>query len=225
MLKRIAVFALLLVWCGALLAVRLTRSNTFLFLFLAWNLFLAAIPFAASLAFEVLDRFRRVRPLQWVSFAVWLLFLPNAPYIITDFVHLKERLPIPIWYDVLMLLSFSGTGLLLGYASVMTVHRIVARHYGVLTGWATALIALFLSAFGIYLGRFLRWNSWEALTDPLPLFNDIATRLMNPLEHPKTFVVTGIFGIALCLGYIALDVIVESESERERSMSYTSDRA
>jgi uncharacterized membrane protein len=214
MLKRIAVFALLLVWCGALLAVRLTRSNTFLFLFLAWNLFLAAIPFAASLAFEVLDRFRRVRPLQWVSFAVWLLFLPNAPYIITDFVHLKERLPIPIWYDVLMLLSFSGTGLLLGYASVMTVHRIVARHYGVLTGWATALIAMFLSAFGIYLGRFLRWNSWEAITDPLPLFNDIATRLMNPLEHPKTFVVTGLFGIALCLGYIALDVVVESESER-----------
>jgi uncharacterized membrane protein len=124
-----------------------------------------------------------------------------------------------------MLLSFSGTGLLLGYASVMTVHRIVARHYGVFTGWATALIALFLSAFGIYLGRFLRWNSWEAITDPLPLFNDIATRLMNPLEHPKTFVVTGLFGIALCLGYIALDVVVESESERERSMSYTSDRA
>ncbi len=225
MLKRIFAFGALLAWCGALLALRLARSNTYLFAFLVWNLFLAAIPFAASLAFEVLDRYRRVRPLQWASFAIWLLFLPNAPYIITDFVHLKARPPIPLWYDVLMLLSCSGAGLLLGYASVMIVHRIVARHYGIVAGWATALIALFLSAFGIYLGRFLRWNSWEALTDPLPLFHDIATRLMNPMQHPATFAVTGLFGIALCLGYIALDVVIESESEHRRSMSYTSGRA
>lgn len=225
MFRRIAVFGLLLAWCGALLALRLSRSNTFLFAFLAWNLFLAAIPFAASLAIEVLDRYRRVRPLQWMAFVIWLLFLPNAPYIITDFIHLKPRPPIPLWYDVLLLLSCSGAGLLLGYASVMTVHRIITRHYGVFTGWATALIALFLSAFGIYLGRFLRWNSWEAFTDPLPLFHDIASRLMNPLQHPKTFAVTGLFGIALCVGYIALDVVVESESERQRSMSYTSGRA
>lgn len=214
--KRIAAFAALLAWCGALLALRLARSNSFLFAFLMWNLFLAAIPFLASLAFEVLDRYRRVRPLQWACFAVWLLFLPNAPYIITDFIHLKYRPPIPLWYDVLTLLSCAGAGLLLGYASVMIVHRIVARHYGGFAGWATALIALFLSAFGIYLGRFLRWNSWEALTDPLPLFSDIATRIMNPLQHPKTFAVTGLFGIALCLGYIALDVVVESEAERRR---------
>lgn len=212
MFKRVAVFALLLAWCGVLLAIRITRSDAFYFAFLAWNLFLAAIPFAASLAFEMLDRYRRVRPLQWAMLAFWLLFLPNAPYIITDFIHLKPRPPIPLWYDVLMLLSFAGTGLLLGYASVMIVHRIVRRHYGVFAGWATALIALFLSAFGIYLGRFLRWNSWEAITEPMPLFHDIASRLMNPMQHPKTFVVTGLFGIALCLGYIALDVLAESEA-------------
>ena len=74
MLKRIFAFGALLAWCSALLALRLARSNTFLFAFLIWNLFLAAIPFAASLAFEVLDRYRRVRPLQWVSLAIWLLF-------------------------------------------------------------------------------------------------------------------------------------------------------
>jgi len=217
MLKPIAAFTALLAWCAALLALRIARADTFLFTFLVWNLFLAAIPFAASLAFEVLDRYRRVRPLQWACFAVWLLFLPNAPYIITDFIHLKPRPPIPLWYDVLMLLSCAGAGMLLGYASVMIVHRIVAKHYGVFAGWATALIALFLSAFGIYLGRFLRWNSWEALTDPLPLFNDIATRIMNPLQYPRTFAVTGLFGIALCLGYIALDIVVETESEHRRA--------
>ena len=219
MFKRIAAFAALLAWCGALLALRVARSNAFLYAFLVWNLFLAAIPFVAAMAAEVLDRHRRVRPLQWAALAIWLLFLPNAPYIITDFIHLRHRPPIPLWYDLLMLLSCSGAGLLLGYASVMIVHRIVTRHYGVHAGWATALSALFLSAFGIYLGRFLRWNSWEALTDPLPLFHDVATRLMNPLQHPKTFAVTGLFGIALCLGYIALDVVIESESERRPAPS------
>ncbi|HEU4888784.1 MAG TPA: DUF1361 domain-containing protein [Thermoanaerobaculia bacterium] len=221
MLKPIAAFTALLGWCAALIALRVARANSFLFVFLVWNLFLAAIPFVASLAFEVLDRYRRVRVFyaawQWACFAVWLLFLPNAPYIITDFIHLKYRPPVPLWYDVLMLLSCAGAGLLLGYASVMIVHRIVARHYGVFAGWATALIALFLSAFGIYLGRFLRWNSWEAVTDPLPLFNDIATRIMNPLQYPRTIAVTGLFGIALCLGYIALDIVVESESEHRRA--------
>jgi uncharacterized membrane protein len=217
MLKPILAFVALLAWCAALVGMRTARSNSFMYAFLVWNLFLAAIPYAASLVFEVLDRYRRVRPLQWACFVVWLLFLPNAPYIITDFLHLRYRAPIPLWYDVLMLLSCAAAGLLLGYASVMIVHRIVARHYGALAGWATALIAMFLSAFGIYLGRFLRWNSWEAFTDPLPLFHDIATRIMNPLQHPRTLAVTGLFGIALCLGYIALDIFVESESEHRRS--------
>jgi uncharacterized membrane protein len=211
MLKRIGVFAALLAWCAALLALRIARSNSYSYFFLIWNLFLAAIPFAASLAIEAMDARWRVRPFQWLCFAIWLLFLPNAPYLITDFIHLHDRPPIPLWYDVLLLLSCAGAGVLLGYSSVMIVQRIIRRHYGVAAGWGTALVALFLSAFGIYLGRFLRFNSWEAVTDPLPLFYDIRTQLTHPLLYPKTFAVTGLFGIALCLGYIALDVIAESK--------------
>ncbi|HEX6640526.1 MAG TPA: DUF1361 domain-containing protein, partial [Thermoanaerobaculia bacterium] len=152
-----------------------------------------------------------LQPLQWACFATWLLFLPNAPYIMTDFLHLRDRPPIPLWYDMLLLLSCSGAGLLLGYSSVMIVQRVITRHYGVMAGWATALSALLLSAYGIYLGRFLRWNSWEALTEPLPLFKDIVSHIVNPLHHPKALAVTALFGIALCLGYIALDVVAESE--------------
>jgi uncharacterized membrane protein len=243
MLKRIAVFAALLIWCAALLTLRIARANALYYVFLIWNLFLAAIPFAASLAIEALDahRVERRRPAgwpgavpaplsgtggetppsqpartpaflgTWACFATWLLFLPNAPYIMTDFLHLRDRPPIPLWYDVLLLLSCSGAGLLLGYASVMIVQRVITRHYGVMAGWATALSALLLSAFGIYLGRFLRWNSWEALTDPMPLFSDIASHIVNPLHHPKALAVTALFGIALCLGYIALDVVAEGE--------------
>lgn len=208
-LKRLLVFAALGTWCGALLALRLARAETYAMAFLVWNLFLAAVPFAAALLLEWLDRIHRGAAIQWLAFATWLLFLPNAPYIVTDFIHLQPRPPIPVWYDILVLMSFAGTGLLLGYGSVMIVHRIVTSRFGRATGWTVAVAALILSAFGIYLGRFLRWNSWEVITDPGPLLSDIAERLMNPFTDPKTIAVTVLFGIALTLGYVALHVLAE----------------
>ena len=151
-----------------------------------------------------------------MAFVVWLLFLPNAPYIVTDFIHLRARPPVPLWFDILLLISSAGTGLLLGYGSVMIVQRAVERRVGTRTGWLAATGALFLSAFGIYLGRFVRFNSWEALTDPMPLFSDIAYRLMNPMDHPRTFAVTALYGVALLLGYAALHALAE-EYDRARS--------
>lgn len=208
-MKRVLVFATLLAWCALLVALRVAHSNTVSFFFLLWNLFLAAIPYAAAMLLESLDRAQKLRAMQWVAFVIWLLFLPNAPYIITDFIHLAPRPPVPLWFDVLLLLSSAGTGLLLGYGSMLIVQRVIARRFGVTYGWIVAVVTMMLSAFGIYLGRFLRFNSWEAFTDPLPLFADIAERLMNPMAHPKTFAVTLLFGIALTLGYIALHVIAD----------------
>lgn len=212
--RRIAVFSALVAWCGALLVLRIARSDTYLYWFLIWNLFLAAIPFVAGLAIEALDRRRGLIPLQWMAFVVWLLFVPNAPYIFTDFIHLAQRPGIPLWYDVLLLASFAGTGLLLGYASVLSVHRIVEDRFGVVTGWLVAVSALVLSAFGIYIGRFLRWNSWDAVTEPLPLVADIAKSVTSPADDPKSIAVTVLFGIALTLGYLALHVLAESAADR-----------
>jgi uncharacterized membrane protein len=204
-MKRLLAFTALLAWCGALLALRAWRAHNATYFFLVWNLFLAAIPFAAALLFE--------RARSWIgqaiTFVVWLLFLPNAPYIITDFIHLRDRPPVPLWYDSLLLLSAAGTGLLLGYGSVIIVQRVIERRRGARTGWLAAGVALILSAFGIYLGRFVRFNSWEVVTDPMPLFADVAHRLMNPMQHPKTFAVTALYGVALLLGYAALHVVAE----------------
>jgi uncharacterized membrane protein len=210
--KRILVFAALLAWCGVLIALRSWRANNAMFFFLTWNLFLAAIPFVAA---ELLVR-TRWRVVRFTTFLVWLLFLPNAPYIVTDFIHLRERPPVPLWYDVLLLISCAGTGLLLGYGSVMLVQRVIAQRRGVVSGWIAASIALILSAFGIYLGRFVRFNSWEVLTDPMPLFADIANRLMNPMAHPRTFAVTALYGVALLLGYIALHVLADTSVRGDR---------
>jgi uncharacterized membrane protein len=206
-MKRVLVFALLLAWCAALLALRGWRAQNATYFFLAWNLFLAAIPFAAALLFER----TKSLVLQAITLVTWLLFLPNAPYIVTDFIHLRPRPPVPLWFDVLLLLSAAGTGLLLGYGSVMIVQRAIERRRGAATGWLVAAVSLFLSAFGIYLGRFVRFNSWEVVTDPMPLFADIAHRLMNPMQHPRTFAVTALYGIALLLGYAALHVVAEEQ--------------
>lgn len=209
MKRTLALFALL-IWCAVLLFLRIRRCDCVSFVFLVWNLFLAAIPYVAALAMNALDR-EQWRVAKWLAFVVWLLFLPNAPYIITDFIHLRERLPVPLWYDVLLLLSCAGTGLLLGYASLMIVQRVIERRYGVIAGWTVAVVTSVLSAFGIFLGRFLRRNSWDAFTDPMPLFADVAHRLMNPFRYPKTMAVTVLYGVALMLGYIALHAITVAD--------------
>ncbi|HYC93168.1 MAG TPA: DUF1361 domain-containing protein [Thermoanaerobaculia bacterium] len=207
-MKRLLTFSALLVWCGALLTLRAMRAQNASFFFLYWNLFLAAIPFVAA---EVFAR-AKWQITRWPALVVWLLFLPNAPYIVTDFIHLRARPPVPLWYDVLLLISCAGTGLLLGYGSVMLVQRAIARRWSVRMGWLVAAVSLVLSAFGIYLGRFVRFNSWEVVTDPMPLFADIAHRLMNPLAHPRTFAVTILYGVALLLGYLGLHVLAERET-------------
>ena len=203
MAKRAIVFVVLLAWCGFLLAGRVWRSHHLTYLFLAWNLFLAVIPAVAG-ALVLWSRTTAVRVLWGI---VWLLFLPNAPYIVTDFVHLVPRPPIPLWYDVALLLSCAGTGLLLGYSSVADVQEAVAARFGTAAGWFVAMAALLISGFGVYLGRFLRWNSWDPIRNPGALVERLGGYGLNPMSHPRTVAVTFVYGVCFALGYAALHVI------------------
>lgn len=202
--KRWVVPGALSLWCASLFLFRVERSGSLMYGFLCWNLFLAWIPWLAGQAFRSASRRRTSSVLQLGWFALWLLFLPNAPYIATDFLHLAPRPLVPLWYDLALLLSFTGTGLLLGYASLIEVQTAVEERFSRVTGWGVAAGSLFLSGFGIYLGRFRRWNSWEVLTEPAGLFRDILDRLLNPTSHPRTYGVTLILGSGLILGYAAL---------------------
>jgi uncharacterized membrane protein len=197
--KRTLIFAALIAWCGALLFARIMRSHSGSYTFLVWNLFLAIIPAVAAMWFAR----AKSTAMQIVWFAIWLLFLPNAPYILTDFVHLHPRPGVPLWFDIALLLSFAGTGLLLGYSSLSDVQAVIARRFGHAASWAAALAALLLSGFGIYLGRVLRWNSWDAFSDPLTIASSIARGAVDPLAHPRTIVVTLVYGVGLTLGYLA----------------------
>jgi uncharacterized membrane protein len=199
--------AVLTLWCMALLVLRVERSGSLRYLFLSWNLILAWIPCLAGQAFRAASQRGGSRVLRLGWFGLWLLFLPNAPYIVTDLLHLAARPRIPLWYDLALLFSFAGTGLLLGYISLLDVQSAVEERLGRTTGWTVAVVSLFMSGFGIYLGRFLRRNSWEVLTDPSGLFLDIADRLLNPASHPRACAVTLIFGLGLLLGYVALRML------------------
>ena len=209
--KRLILVSTLLFWCTCMVAVRIDKTGSAYYRFLLTNLFLACVPLFFSTALRVLNRLR----FHWAMMAplavLWLLFLPNAPYILTDILHLTRSADAPLWYDLALLLSCSGTGLLLGYLSLVDVQEIVARRFSPIVGWVFALVSLVLSGFAIYLGRFLRWNSWDVLFTPT-LVLQIAGALMNPLAHLKPLSVTLVFGIILVLGYISLRMLLPTES-------------
>ena len=179
---------------------RVLMTGRLLFLFLIWNLFLALIPFAISTMLGIAKGPLRARLLVPVG-AAWLLFFPNAPYILTDLFHLERRVGVPFWYDLALILSCAWNGLMLAYASLADMQRLVQRRLGTGAGWAFATVALLLSSFGIYLGRYLRFNSWDVLANPLTLFYDIVNRILHPFSFPGTWGVTLVFGVFLLIGY------------------------
>jgi uncharacterized membrane protein len=205
--KRLIVVSMLLFWCAGMIAVRIDRTGSGYYRFLVFNLFLACMPLFLSTALRIARHWELPWPIQLGVFGLWLLFLPNAPYILTDILHLTRATHAPAWYDLALLLSCAGTGLLVGYLSLIDVQTIVARRLGQTWSWVFALVSLVLSGFAIYLGRFLRWNSWDVLIDPTLVFG-ITDGLLRPWAHERPLAVTLIFGGILMLGYISLRILV-----------------
>ena len=135
--------------------------------FLIWNLLLAWIPMGcAFVTYRLHLRGRRPNFLFAVCALAWFFFFPNAPYIVTDFVHLRHQPPVPLWFDLLTIASFAWTGLCLGYLSLYLMQEVVRVQLGRWTSWVFVTAMLALGSAGIYAGRFLRWNSWDVLSDP-----------------------------------------------------------
>lgn len=196
-------FTLSIGFSFALLSARIWYSSDNHYAFLVWNLFLAGVPFFVS-TFLLLAKRVTSAVIFWLLAAVWLLFFPNAPYILTDLFHLREKAPVPLWYDLALILSFAWNGLLLGFVSLADMQKEFTRRFGKFTSWLFVLLSLGLSGFGIYLGRYLRWNSWDIVSNPTALAADIMERFINPLAHPRTWGVTLVFSIFLLLAYLML---------------------
>jgi uncharacterized membrane protein len=205
--------------CVALELLRELHFGASGFHFLLWNLLLAWIPFVFALV--VYDRYRRGSELARLAPAalVWLLFLPNAPYIFTDFIHLSADARAPLWFDGTVLSAFSWTGVLLGFVSLYLVHAVVRHRFGARVGWAVALGALTLTSAGVYLGRFLRWNSWDLIVRPGRRLAEIAPRLTDPAALTRAGATTLLLTALLAATYGAFYALVglRLEPRLERS--------
>lgn len=200
-----AIYPIILATIFALMlySLRVIQSYSFAYTNLIWNLFLAWLPLLFSLWAAALYSSHPDR--RWLIVfpgVLWLLFFPNAPYIITDFLHLKERPGIPIWFDILMLAAFAWTGFFLAIASLRTMQLMVKNHLGWFLSWIFAGIVLTLASIGIYLGRFSRWNSWDIFFSPTEILSDVIVRVVNPLSNLNFYGFTSIISVFLIICYL-----------------------
>lgn len=184
-----------------------------MYAFLVWNIFLAGLPYVFSSAVQVLLARGRSKYLVGLFALLWLAFFPNALYVITDFIHLRVRGNVPIWYDLVLVFSFAWSSVVVGFISLRTLQNIIVEKYGILLGWVFAVVSIGLASFGIYLGRFLRWNSWDIISRPGHLFLDVLDRIFNPLSHPRTYA----FSVLLWLFFVITYATVISMERDEAS--------
>ncbi|MCP5468639.1 MAG: DUF1361 domain-containing protein [Deltaproteobacteria bacterium] len=206
-LKQIRLYApLLLASCFSvtLLMLRLYYTQSSIYLFLLWNLFLAFVPLYISFFLHLMKKnFAQNLYLKIIFLPLWLLFFPNSLYLVTDFLHLTPKNPIPLWFDLLLLLSFSWAGLLAAFISLKTIQDLMELAYEKSWAWLWTAFVLLASSFGVYLGRFLRWNSWDIFFNPMGVLADVAPRVFLPWRHPSTFAVTFLYASFFLIAYLA----------------------
>lgn len=211
--RLVLALAIMSMFCFALSVVRVYMTGTHSYLFLNWNLFLAALPWLASGTVASFYQLRTKRLTTSFALIVWLLFFPNALYILTDLFHLRVIDTAPIWYDLVLILSFAWTGLIFGFASLKHIESLLSQYFR--KSWVNVLVTvlMFAASFGIYLGRFRRWNSWDIIGDPMGLMYDVAIRFTNPFDHPRTWAVTLLLGLLLNMIYRSMDLLLRASNE------------
>ena len=186
-----------------LLAARIAATRELDYTFLVWNLFLAWVPYALSVAIRGMQTRRVAVPLLAAFFAIWMGFLPNAPYLVTDFIHLRYRDGAPLWFDAVMLASFAWAGVGLGVSSLRICASVVHDRGGAKVATGFIAVAALLTGFGIYLGRFVRLNTWDVATRPATVLRQVLSPLAHPLAHPQAWTVTLTFALFFLVAYAA----------------------
>lgn len=182
-------------FCANLSFIRVSITHSTSLLFLLWNLLLAWVPliFAWLLYRNTLQSGLTWSKRNIIYFIFWLLFLPNAFYLTTDFVHLKGYFDDPQRiFDIVLLISYAINGIILGMVALLLVHISAVKRFKNNGHWLPVAVLL-MSGFAIYLGRYLRWNSWDVFINPFGLLFDVSDRIVNPSDHLLTFSTTLLF--------------------------------
>jgi uncharacterized membrane protein len=197
-----------------LVAARIFHTGRLTFVFMPWNLFLAYVPYFIS---TILTRvgpagsysvprvsLRTHNLLRIAGLIAWLLFIPNSFYILTDLYHLADNhrnIRVPEWFDLILILSFAWNGLLLGILSTRQVEKLLAPNASFLGRWVFLYPIMWLNALGVFIGRYLRYNSWDIFTNPLDLLRDIISMIAHPLRHHDAWSMIFCYSILLTLIY------------------------
>jgi uncharacterized membrane protein len=195
-----------------LVAARILWTGDLVYASLVWNLFLAWVPLVFALLAGDEFHFGENRTWRFAGFAgAWLLFFPNAPYIFTDVVHLTSYFYSHFWVDLVLILLCALTGLVLGFVSLFLMQGVVRRMLGSAASWLFIAAVAVVSGFGIYLGRFLRFNSWDILWKPVALSRGIGEWASNPLAHSSSYAFPVLFAVFLFIAYLMLYALTHLE--------------
>ena len=191
--------------CIGLFVVRVAATHTSHYWFLVQNLGLAWLPL--RFVWLLRDELKRRRWLSWQCLSLtllWVVFLPNTWYVLTDFLHVQPTGEINQLYDIVMVSSLVLAGFVLGFTSLYLMHKELLKKFRVRTAHTAVLAILLLSSFAIYLGRDLRWNSWDVITNPSGLILNVSDRVVDPFGYHHAFNVTGLFFVLLTITYLAI---------------------
>ena len=194
----------------SLLAARMVASGSMIWWFLAWNLVLAWLPLLFALGLRL--NLTKKRWSHWQNIGLsflWLGFLPNSFYIISDYIHLYSEQDVFLLLDIALMTSFVINGLILGFLSIFIVHRCLLKRFA--NKVVTPIIGLvfFACGFAIYIGRFLRWNTWDVIMNPAALLFDLSERVINPVTHAETYLITFVFGVVLASTYAVIYELIK----------------
>lgn len=191
-------------FCLALFFFRGLLTGHLEFIFIPGNLFLA---WMALLFAWLLSRQLGLQPWSsWQNLSltfIWLVFLPNTWYVLTDFIHLYPTGEVSQLFDVVLISSLVFPGFILGFTSLYLVHKELLKRVGDLASNITVTLIILLASFAIYLGRDLRWNTWDIITNPTGLIINVSDRFLDPFSHPRALNVTVLFFILLSTLYFS----------------------
>jgi uncharacterized membrane protein len=188
----------------SLVVIRITHTGHITFLSLLWNLFLAWLPYWISGVVRTYHLDCRRGWIFWLMFLLWVLFIPNSFYILTDLFHLEDETNdflVPLWYDLILIVSVAWNGMIMGILSIRQIEKMFFPEKFAKADWIFLFPVMFLNGLGVYIGRYLRYNSWDIFINPFDLVRDIGRMLFHPMRYHNAWGMIFCFSVLLIFIY------------------------